>query len=307
MKTMPGPCTPDDTKRLLRRHLQVISLEMRQRDTDDALFHGCWDWHSAVHGHLAMFLGSQALGWKAQVDWLVHRLDSQALDQSLERLIFEPDFERPYGRAWLLHLMAELERHAASASRRQVLDAIAHDLTNWVETHNLGAGTDYEEPCFVVGALVAWSAYLGAKDLLRRLGDKIESEVASNPADLEADCEAPGPFFSRWAMQALAIQRGLGNARLKAWLTAHDMKPKAPIEKLHSVHHMGIHASRAWGLWAAYQATGEAPWQDEALAHIEAADALHEQWLSDRHAYSHWLPQFTVFAVLGALNAPRSQ
>ena len=76
-------------------------------------FYGCFDWHSAVHGH-----------------WLLARLGRidpdltdecrQALSQSLtkEKLqnevthINHPQrqaFERPYGLAWLLQLVMELD------------------------------------------------------------------------------------------------------------------------------------------------------------------------------------------------------
>ena len=107
---------PKERKALLLKYLAVISTELRQMDTTDPLFHGCWDWHSAVHGHLAMLLGSQAMGWQAQADWMVSRLDSEALDHVFERLEAEPHFERPYGRAWLVYLMCAL-RHHECASR----------------------------------------------------------------------------------------------------------------------------------------------------------------------------------------------
>ena len=78
------------------------------------IFYGCYDWHSAVHGH-----------------WLLVRLlrldpdapDAAAVEAALEES-FQPDkvavevaymshdqrasFERPYGVAWFLQLMAEL-------------------------------------------------------------------------------------------------------------------------------------------------------------------------------------------------------
>ena len=90
MHTRQQTIAPKERKNLLLKYLAVISTEMRQKDTSEPLFHGCWDWHSAVHGHLAMLLGSQAMGWQAQVDWMVGRLDSDALDQVFERLEHEP-------------------------------------------------------------------------------------------------------------------------------------------------------------------------------------------------------------------------
>ena len=79
--TFSGPCDAPEAQRILRRHLPVIGIELRQQDTQDAVFHGCWDWHSAVHGHLAMLLGSDALGWKAQVQWLCARLTAPAMGE----------------------------------------------------------------------------------------------------------------------------------------------------------------------------------------------------------------------------------
>lgn len=297
------PLPNDQAARLLRKHLQVISVEMRQLDTQDALFHGCWDWHSAVHAHLAMLLGSKALGWDAQVDWLVQRLEVPALDELLEELPKRGDFERPYGRAWLLHLMIAFEQHPEASARRQALQALADDLAAWLEPMELsGPDREYDEPNFVLGALYAWAQHTQNTQDQERWRAKVQAEVEDSPASLGDDNLAPGAFFSKWSMQALAIKRTLGLEALKDWIERHQMQPQKPVKIFHSVHHMGIHASRAWGLFAAYQATQDSAWLEQARAHIQAADALHEAWLSDRHAYSHWLPQFTVFAVLGGFD-----
>ena len=79
-------------------------------------FFGCFDWHSAVHGH-----------------WLLARLGRidknltdecrQALGQSLTKEKLQGEvkylsgeqrqaFERPYGLAWLLQLVTELDEWA---------------------------------------------------------------------------------------------------------------------------------------------------------------------------------------------------
>ena len=291
---------PKERKALLLKYLAVISTELRQMDTSDPLFHGCWDWHSAVHGHLAMLLGSQAMGWQAQADWMVSRLDSEALDHVFERLDAEPHFERPYGRAWLVYLMCALRHHECATDRESKTQALVDDLAAWLRPQNLGSGgREYQEPCFVLSALQTWYSGVGDAKELSYWEARVEEEILSNPADLVQDSEQPGYFFSRWALQTVVIQKALGNERLKAWVERHDIQPVSTVSDYHSVHHMGINASRVWGFSAVYQATQDSRWLDQSVAHIKAADALHTKWQGDRLTYSHWLPQFTVFAALG--------
>ena len=300
IKTKQQLIAPQERKALLLKYLAVISTEMRQMDTPEPLFHGCWDWHSAVHGHLAMLLGSQAMGWKAQMDWMISRLDDEAMDQVFARLEREPHFEQPYGRAWFLYLLTAVHQHISATDRQFHVDALAQDLALWRKPQNLSlGGKDYQEPCFVLSALLAWYEHRDAETQLNYWRSRIEDQIIANPADLNQDSEQPGYFFSRWALQALVIQRALGDQVLKEWLEMHCMQPAEPVTDYHSVHHMGINASRAWGLSAAYQATQADCWLNQSVAHIKAADALHTKWQGDRHAYSHWLPQFTVFAILG--------
>lgn len=49
---MAGPARPDlfDRRAWLERAGETIAAAIGRRDTDHAIFHGCYDWHSAVHG-----------------------------------------------------------------------------------------------------------------------------------------------------------------------------------------------------------------------------------------------------------------
>ncbi|CAF1450204.1 unnamed protein product [Adineta steineri] len=76
-------------------------------------FYGCFDWHSAVHGHWL-------LARLARIDKNLTNECCQALKQSLTKEKLESElkyinnaqrqaFERPYGLAWLLQLAMELD------------------------------------------------------------------------------------------------------------------------------------------------------------------------------------------------------
>src|SRR5438552_6918844 len=77
-------------------------------------FYGCYDWHSAVHGHWMLIRLARTFpdGMLAgRVKFAVGRnLTADSLKQEQEYLQGKgrESFERPYGLAWLLQLAAEL-------------------------------------------------------------------------------------------------------------------------------------------------------------------------------------------------------
>src|SRR3989442_14945218 len=74
-------------------------------------FYGCFDWHSAVHGHwllahlLRRFPGLPQAG--AMRSALDSALSAANLQVEAEYLGRHPEFERPYGWAWALKLAQE--------------------------------------------------------------------------------------------------------------------------------------------------------------------------------------------------------
>src|SRR5579871_5903888 len=105
-------------------------------------FYGCYDWHSAVHGHWLL----ARLAWLFPDAGFTPRARA-ALDKCLtaENLRREAayvgapgreSFERPYGLAWLLQLAAELHewRNAQhlSSNLRPLETVVVHRLRAWV-------------------------------------------------------------------------------------------------------------------------------------------------------------------------------
>ena len=83
------------------------------------VFHGAFDWHSAVHGHWTLVRALHVDPDRSELGDDHAAEIEQVLDQSLnaEDLAREvayaeahPGFEVPYGRAWLLTLCAELRQ-----------------------------------------------------------------------------------------------------------------------------------------------------------------------------------------------------
>ena len=77
-------------------------------------FYGCWDWHSAVHGHWAMVKILKDFPEISDRDIIIEKLDNNLSEMNLNKELeffsqdFAKGFERTYGWAWLMKLYSEL-------------------------------------------------------------------------------------------------------------------------------------------------------------------------------------------------------
>ena len=77
-------------------------------------FYGCWDWHSAVHGHWSMVKVLKDFPEISNREMILSKLDKNLSKENLDkeyqffRQEFAKGFERTYGWAWLMKLYSEL-------------------------------------------------------------------------------------------------------------------------------------------------------------------------------------------------------
>ena len=77
-------------------------------------FYGCWDWHSAVHGHWAMVKILKDFPEISERDLILSKLEKNLSAENLKKEFdffnqdFAKGFERTYGWAWLMKLYSEL-------------------------------------------------------------------------------------------------------------------------------------------------------------------------------------------------------
>ena len=77
-------------------------------------FYGCWDWHSAVHGHWAMVKILKDFPEISNRDIILSKLEKNLSKENLQKEYdffkqdFAKGFERTYGWAWLMKLYSEL-------------------------------------------------------------------------------------------------------------------------------------------------------------------------------------------------------
>jgi len=128
--------------------LDAVRAEVVLEDTDHPLFHGSWDWHSSVHAHWALLALGALRGRRSETQWVIERMRSDAWRAEIEHLQAHPDFELPYGRAWLLALAHDYERLSGDRGLRQTLEPVASALFDWCKSTSLGPQTqEYQNPC----------------------------------------------------------------------------------------------------------------------------------------------------------------
>ena len=124
--------------------VEVVEGCVFRVDTEHHLFHGCVDWHSAVHGHWALLFGARG-GAKALEPRLggelgatvAARLTRAALDRELAFLKAGDakgrGFEMPYGRAWFLQLARDGEVLYGLKTLRPTADYLYSTLMRYAE------------------------------------------------------------------------------------------------------------------------------------------------------------------------------
>jgi hypothetical protein len=121
-------------------------------------FHGCFDWHSSVHGHwllarLARTLPEASFAADARAA-LQRSLTAANLKQEMAYLTGKDrdSFERPYGLAWLLQLVAELDEWDDDQARvwrehlRPMEDLAAERFASWVPSIGCQARIGARQP-----------------------------------------------------------------------------------------------------------------------------------------------------------------
>jgi hypothetical protein len=284
-------------------------------------FYGCYDWHSAVHGH-----------------WLLARLARQlpdapfaararaALDRSLtpaniaaEVRYLEGEgratFERPYGLAWLLQLAAELKEWDDPQARRwsgtlePLVQAAVKRLATWLPklSHPIRTG-EHNQTAFSLGLLIDWARGTGATEaaLFETRARELYLKDKACPLEYEPSGE---DFLSPCLAEADLVRRLLPPERFAPWLSAFLPQiggegwivPAVVTDPTDGklAHLDGLNLSRAWMLEGI--AAG-LPAGDPRLPSLRAAAAAHRESglrsvTGEHYEGGHWLGSFATYLV----------
>lgn len=291
------------------------------------IFYGCYDWHSAVHGH---WLLVRLLRLYPEAPFAAEARAALNASFSAEAAEIEAaymagpgraSFERPYGLAWLLQLTAELRALEDADAQRWVeaLEPIETVSVNryleWLPNlvYPVRSGT-HNQTAFGFALALDWARQTGHSALEALL---VEKTRAFHLGDVNCPLayEPSGEdFLSPCLMQADLMRRVMTQDEFPAWLAAFMpqipedgsadwIRPGVVLDPTDGklVHLDGFNLSRAWNLEAI---AARLPDSDARIASLLAAAAEHREAgvaaVSDEHYEgSHWLASFATYLVTG--------
>jgi hypothetical protein len=286
-------------------------------------FHGCYDWHSSVHGHwlLVRLLRTFPTAPFAaeERDALRKSLTTENLKQEAAYLRGEgrASFERPYGLAWLLQLCAELrewdddQSREMSASLRPLEDAAIERLKTWLPklSHPVRIG-EHDQTAFGLGLMLDY-ARSTKNDSFAKLVADLARKFFLADKDCPLNYEPSGEdFLSPCLAEADVMRRVLSQTEFVKWLA--DFMPQIPMtgngdwlkpvvspdpSDAKLAHLDGLNLSRAWMLEGILSAL---PAEDPRRAALQAtADAHRRAGLAAvtgaHYEGGHWLGSFAVY------------
>lgn len=290
------------------------------------VFYGCYDWHSAVHGHwllvrLARLFPDADFAGPAR-EAVGRNLTAGHVAAEVEYVLApgRDGFERPYGLAWLLQLAAELREWrdsdwaATMAARLAPLETIAaRHLATWLPklSHPIRAGEHFQT-AFALGLVLDWARTTGDGQMAALIEERARSWHLDD-RDCPMAYEPSGhDFLSPCLGEADLMRRVLPPAEYGPWLarflpgipTDGDGGWLAPAVVTDPTdgklaHLDGLNLSRAWMLEGI--ASGLEPDDPRRGALLAAARAHGADGLAAvtgaHYEGGHWLGSFATYLV----------
>ncbi len=286
-------------------------------------FYGCYDWHSSVHGHW-LLVRLARLFPNAEFTGAARRAVGKSLAPA--NLTAEAaylagagrnTFERPYGLAWLLQLVAELkewddpEGRQWSANLRPLEEAAVARITAWLpKLERPVRSGEHSNTAFAIGLMLDY-ARIARNSGFAQLLESRARDYYFKDKDCPISYEPSGEdFLSPCLAEADVMRRILPAAEFAAWFDG--FLPRLEAGNLESTevsdqsdarlyHLAGLNLSRAWMLEGILSALpANYPRRGVLTA---AAGRLRQTGMdsirSEHYEGGHWLGSFAVYLASG--------
>jgi len=309
-------------------HVMNDRTEVQNPKALHPVFYGCFDWHSAVHGHWMLV---RLLRTFPDLPNAQEIRDALADNLSAENVLAEvaylnqpnrKSFERTYGWAWLLKLSEELHGWDDPDGRRWAVNleplttAVVERYMDFLprQTYPIRTGV-HPNTAFGIAFALDYAEAVGNDELKALLIERSKTYYGSDkryPAEWEPGGE---DFFSPCLMEADLMRRVLDEDRFEHWFhqflpgldraqPASLLQPAVVADRSDPkiVHLDGLNLSRAWcmaGVSAALPGGDPAKKTLREAAARHAEDAL-KHVISGNYEGEHWLASFAVYLLSAA-------
>jgi hypothetical protein len=286
-------------------------------------FFGCYDWHSAVHGHwllvrLVRLYPEAAFAGRAREE-LARSFTPPNIAAEVAYLerADRASFERPYGLAWLLQLSAELrewndpQARQWAATLAPLETAAGKRLKSWLPKlrYPIRIG-EHSQTAFAFGLVWDWARVSGDQEMRtllessgRRfyLSDK-SCPLAYEPSgeDFLSPCLAEADFMRRvldrrgYTEWLAGFMPGIPADASKTWLSPGIVTDRSDPKLAHID---GLNLSRAWMLEGIAHGLNS---NDRRVPALLASAAHHREAAlpavtGEHYEGGHWLGTFAVY------------
>jgi hypothetical protein len=282
-------------------------------------FYGCFDWHSAVHGHWSLISLLKQFPTLENADLIRNKLATRVSKENIlkEIVYFEGEhnksFERTYGWAWLLKLAEELHNWDDSLARQ--LENNLYPLTAIIAEKYIEFLPKLVYPMRIGTHTNTGFGLAFAYDYAVAVGnEKLKSAIDTRARAFFLD-DKKGPlgwepsgydFLSPCLEEIDIMRRVLSKDEFATWLIAFLPQLSDPTFELapgivsdredgHLVHLDGLNFSRAWCLHGIVQTLPE-------YKHLNAVANEHIKHslpaITDgNYEGGHWLASFAIYAL----------
>ncbi len=296
--------------------------DLQMPATHHPAFYGCFDWHSAVHGHWSLVYLMKQFPALSQKDSIISRIDNNITPDNIATEIayfsmnrYTKSFERTYGWAWLLKLCEELHTWNDPNAKRWLaaLQPLAQLLSDKYQeylpklVYPIRVG-EHSNTAFGLSFAYDYAQTVGDQALARVIEQRARDFYLAD-TQCPINWEPSGYDFLSPCLQELDIMRKvLSNNEFTKWSAA--FLPQLYNDDFHLataevkdrsdgklVHLDGLNFSRAWCLYGL-------PSDNPAVA--KTADQHLTYSLSKitdgDYAGEHWLASFALYAFKSIKN-----
>ncbi|MDO5972026.1 DUF2891 domain-containing protein [Flavivirga aquimarina] len=282
-------------------------------------FYGCFDWHSAVHGHWSLVSLLKSFPEMDKAETIKQKLLQNISKENIEIEVsyffgkHNKSYERTYGWAWLLKLAEELHSWDTEIARelennlQPLTDLIVGKYIEFLPKLNYPIRVG-EHPNTAFGLSFAWDyANTVKNDTLKSLIEQRAKDFYLKDVGCPIIWEPSGyDFLSPCLEEAALMKRVLTTAEFKVWI--HMFLPQLRDENFaletgkvsdrkdgKLVHLDGVNFSRAWSLNKIAEGLSE-------YAHLKPIANHHinhslPSIVGDSYEGGHWLGSFAIYSL----------
>ena len=287
-------------------------------------FYGCFDWHSAVHGHWSLVSLLKRFpeieNEKEIKEKLLYNISKENISREVEYFFGKHNktYERTYGWAWLLKLAEELRTWQDPVAKELELnlqpltDLIVNKYIEFLPKLNYPIRVG-EHPNTAFGMSFAWDfANTTKNDSLKTIIESRARDFYINDNNCPMEWEPSGfDFLSPCLEEASLMKRVLPSKEFVLWLDEFLPELKQKGFSLETgkvsdrtdgklVHLDGVNFSRAWSLNKIAEGLHE-------YDHLYNIANQHINYslpsiVDDNYEGGHWLGSFAIYALNSVKN-----